>query len=104
MLAHATDDDHSGSAVPSTTQGFASGTCLRNSCKRRAEVLGVAEMRAHAGAEFRFVDEFVRVRAVLEGRLRAEQQRINIRRRTTLQEFTRKRGLLVQQPRVIERA
>ena len=45
-----------------------------------AQVFGVAEMRAHAGAEFGLVDEFVGVRAVLERRLRPEQKRIDVGR------------------------
>src|SRR5688572_16538707 len=67
----------------------------------RAEVLPITKMRAHSGAEFRFVNELVRVRAVLERRLRAEQERINVRRRSAPHQLARQVELLPQQILVI---
>src|SRR5215207_2186891 len=48
------------------------GNLRKKSAQRRAEMLRVAIMRAHAGAQFRFVDELVGVGAVLERRLSAQ--------------------------------
>ena len=62
-----------------------------------AEVLGVTEMRAHAGAQLGLVDELVGLRAVLERRLRAQQQRVNVGRRAALQQLARERRLLGEQ-------
>ena len=53
------------------------------------------------GPQFRFVDELVRVGAVFERSLRAEQKRVNVRRRSALHEFTRQFELRREQRRVI---
>src|SRR5690606_16593449 len=63
----------------------------------RAQVLGIAEMRSHAGAQFGFVDELVGMRAVLEGRLRSEEQRINVGRGATIKEFAGERRQVPQE-------
>jgi len=73
---------------------------LKELAEHGAEVLGVTEVRAHAGAQLGFVDEFIGVRAVLEWRLCAEQQGVNIGRRAAVEEFARERELVGEQRRV----
>ena len=73
------------------------GDLLQKRPQGRAQVLGVAEMGAHTGAQLGLVNEFVGVGAVLEGRLGAEQEGIHVGRGTALHQLTREGELVGEQ-------
>ena len=77
------------------------GNQIEEPLERRAEVFGVAIVRSHSRAKLGFVNELVGLRGVLERRLCAEEQRIDIRGRATLQQLARQLELRCKQGRVI---
>src|SRR5664280_1040769 len=70
---------------------------LEKFAERRAQMFGIAEMRPHARPEFRLVDEFVGMSTVLKRRLGSQKKRIDVGRRTALQQLARQGKLVGQQ-------